>query len=365
MLMAHRHIIVVGASAGGLHVLEQLARSLPPGLPASLFVVCHFPAGGRSILPEILSRSGPLLATHAVDGETFYPGQIYVAPPNRHLVLTVEGRMALSLSARENNHRPAIDPLFRSAARAYGRRVIGVILSGALNDGTAGLMAIRAGGGLAVIQDPKDAVVAAMPQSAGRIAGADIVAPAATLGQVLVEEVRRPLTEEVKAAMQDPFDKMARRVSGIMADQTRNRRRGEVSVFSCPECGGTLWQDEDQSLVSFRCHVGHVYDAGSLMAEQGEMLEAALWTAVRIFKEQTILARQLANVERAKGDVVAAARMEERADLDSRYGDLIRRYILTGGTAAPDGDTVPSASPERRETRGEASPVGAGKSQPE
>src|SRR5262249_17273288 len=125
------------------------------------------------------------------------------------------------------------------------------------------------------------------------------------------------------------------------------------------------WQDDDQSVVSFRCHVGHAYDANSLMAEQGEMLEAALWTAVRIFKEQTILARQVANVERSKGDVVAAARMEERADLDSRHGDLIHKYILTGGAGAPNGDTAPPPPTEKKRTPGHASPAGAATSEPE
>src|SRR5690242_15674063 len=142
--MATRDIIVIGTSTGGVDALSRLARGLPPGFPASLFVVCHFPAGGRSVLPEILSRSGPLLAAHAADGEPFYPGQIYVAPPDRHLVLGPNGRMRLTRGARENHHRPAADPLFRSAARHYGPRVIGVVLTGALYDGTAGLMAIRA-----------------------------------------------------------------------------------------------------------------------------------------------------------------------------------------------------------------------------
>jgi two-component system chemotaxis response regulator CheB len=161
--MAGRDIIVVGASAGGVEALAQIARGLPAGLPASVFVVCHFPPGGRSVLPDILSRAGPLLAGHPADGDPFYPGQVYVAPPDRHLVLDPGNRVRLTRAARENHHRPAVDPLFRSAARHYGRRVVGVILTGALYDGTAGLIAVRAAGGVGVVQDPRDALVAAMP----------------------------------------------------------------------------------------------------------------------------------------------------------------------------------------------------------
>src|SRR5262245_36360005 len=163
--MASRDVIVVGASAGGVDALAQLARGLPGGFPASVFVVCHFPPGGRSVLPDILSRSGPLLATHAMDNFPFDPGQIYIAPPDRHLVLAPGGRMRLDREARENHFRPAVDPLFRSAARHYGQRVIAVVLTGALNDGSAGLLAVRRAGGLAVVQDPLDALVAAMPRN--------------------------------------------------------------------------------------------------------------------------------------------------------------------------------------------------------
>ncbi len=169
--MVERDIIVVGTSAGGVETLTRLVHGLPSGFPASLFIVCHFPSGVRSALPEILSREGTLLATHAVDDEPFYPGQIYIAPPDRHLLLAPDRRMHLSRATRENLHRPAVDPLFRSAARYFGPRVIGLILSGGLSDGAAGLMAVRGAGGLAVVQDPEDALVPEMPRNAGRSPG--------------------------------------------------------------------------------------------------------------------------------------------------------------------------------------------------
>ncbi|MBY0232309.1 MAG: chemotaxis protein CheB, partial [Gemmataceae bacterium] len=179
--MAGRDIVVIGASAGGIEALCQVARGLPPGLPAAVFVVCHFPAGVPSSLPEILSRQGPLLARHAADGEPAHPGQIYVAPPDRHL-LVGQGAMRLDLGPRENRFRPSIDPLFRSAAREYGPRVVAAILSGALTDGVAGLMAVRSAGGVGVVQEPADAILPDLPASALALAGADHVAPASGLG---------------------------------------------------------------------------------------------------------------------------------------------------------------------------------------
>jgi len=342
--MAGRDIIVIGASAGGVETLAEVVRDLPAKFPASVFVVCHFPPSGRSILPEILSRAGPLLASHATDGEPFHPGHIYVAPPDRHLLLGPKGQMRVRRDARENHHRPAIDPLFRSAARHYGPHVIGVILTGSLSDGTAGLMAIRAAGGVAVAQDPRDALVAAMPQSATEIAGVDYVVPAERLGTLLFDLVRQTVPEPGGQPM-DPIEQMPKFVNRDMERQARNERRGEVSTFTCPECGGALWQVDDTGLVRFRCHVGHAYNGETLLAEQSEALEAALWTAVRTFREKAVLARQLAAREREKGNAGAAARFEEHGTQADQYGKLIVRHVLngdtTGGTAAlpAQGDT--------------------------
>lgn len=329
--MASRDIIVIGASAGGVEALSHLVRGLPSGFPASLFVVCHFPPGGRSVLPEILSRSGALLATHALDGEPFNPGHIYVAPPDRHLLLRPGRRLQLSREAHENNHRPAVDPLFRSAARYYGPRTIGVVLSGALYDGTAGLMAIRGAGGLAVVQDPRDALIAAMPQNAVDIAGVDHVVPIDELAQKLVELVHHPADGEPGGANMDPMEAMPGVVDEDMDDQIRNQRRGEISLMTCPECGGVMWQVDESGLVRFRCHVGHSYRGEILLSEQTEALEAALWTAVRTFKEKSLLANQLAAHERAAGDSDAASRFREQSAQAARFGELIQGLLLQGG----------------------------------
>jgi two-component system chemotaxis response regulator CheB len=337
--MAVRDIIVIGASAGGGETLAQVVHGLPAGFPASVFVVCHFPPGGRSILPQILSRSGPLLATHAADGEPFHPGHIYVAPPDHHLLLGPDGQVRVTRGPRENHHRPAIDPLFRTAAHHFGPRVIGVILSGALYDGTAGLLAVRGAGGVAVVQNPNDALVAAMPQNATEIAGADYIVPAAGIATRLVELVCGSAPQNPGGQPMDPIERMPDVVDKDMDRQAHNERRGEVSTFTCPECGGSLWQMDDDGLVRFRCHVGHVYNGESLLAEQSETLEAALWTAVRTFREKAVLGRQLAAQERQRGNEPAAARFEEHGAQAAEYADLILKHVLRGGNGGPDAPT--------------------------
>jgi two-component system chemotaxis response regulator CheB len=329
MPMAHRDIVVIGASAGGVEALTRLVSSLPPGLPASLFIVCHFPPSQHSALPQILSRSGPLLATHAIDGEPFNPGHIYVAPPDFHLLLAEEQRLRVTRGPRENHHRPAVDPLFRSAARLYGQSVLGVVLSGALSDGAAGLLAVRAAGGIAIVQDPADARVSAMPVNAALTAGIDHLVALDRLGPLLVELISHSAAENGGSAMTEAFERMPDIVNADMSEQVRNERRGQVSIYTCPECGGSLWQVDENQILQFRCHVGHVYNGETLLQDQASALEAALWTAVRTFKERHLLAQQLAEQEKRRGDNAAAALFQEQADQAERYGEAIQQYILS------------------------------------
>lgn len=343
--MVQRDIIVVGASAGGLEVLVQMVRELPPGLPAALFVVCHFPTEGRSVLPEILSRQGQLLARHAQDGEPIYPGQIYVAPPGFHLTLQ-PGTVRLLAGPRENHHRPAIDPLFRSAARTYGRRVIGVVLSGASHDGVAGLLAIRSAGGIAVVQDPDTALVATLPRSALDIVGADHVRPPAELGRLLADLVRQPVPGTGDPLMTDPLEQMPDIVESDLQAQMAGQRGGQLTTLTCPECGGTLWQVDGQGLLRFRCHLGHAFYGEGLFHEQALALEAALWTAVRSFREKAALGWQLAEEARSRGQMGSAERFTDQARLAEQYGKLIHQYLLQSTEPAPvDGSRDPGTSP--------------------
>lgn len=354
--MAGHDIIVIGASAGGVKVLSQLARGLPAALPAAIFVTTHMPAMSTSILPEILSRSGPLLARAARDGEVIYPGHIYVAAPNHHLLLE-DGTIRLSQGPRENHHRPAIDPMFRSAARWYGRRVVGVVLTGGMADGVAGLMAVRAGGGITVVQDPEDADVPDLPRTAHEIVGADHVVPAGGLAKLLVDLVRQPVSTEGDPVMAevDPLEELPTVMNADADAQVRGERRGAISVFRCPECGGALWQVDEKQLVRFRCHVGHAYLGELLLDEQSVALEAALWTAVRTFKEKTVLARQLAGQQRRSGQAESAERFEEDARLSEHYSTLIQEYLLKGRNAnqkPSEGEKFGSKTPETGEPPG-------------
>jgi two-component system chemotaxis response regulator CheB len=319
-----RDIIVIGASTGGVDSLTSIVRHLPPSFPATLFIVCHIPSGTRSYLPEILSRSGPLLAAHAHDQEHFQPGQIYVAPPDQHLLLLPGNQLHLTRDARENHARPAIDPLFRSAARHYGSRAIGVILTGALNDGTAGLMAIRSAGGTAIVQDPAEAVFASMPQTAVDVAGADLVLPTDQIAPRLIELVGEEVNFPSVGNQSSDFN---RAVERAMTGQIHDARNGDVSVFTCPDCGGALWQIGDDKLLRFRCHVGHTFEGGRLLADQTEALEAALWVAIRTFREKSVLGRQLVERERGRGNENAATRFLEQADQAERYAAQILRLL--------------------------------------
>jgi two-component system chemotaxis response regulator CheB len=327
--MPGRDIVVIGTSAGGVQVLSELVRGLPAGFPATLFVVCHLPGEFRSNLPDILSRNGSLLARHARHGEPFYPGHIYIAPPDYHLLLG-EGTVQLNHGPRENRHRPAIDPLFRSAARAYGPRVVGIILTGALYDGVAGLMAVRASGGVAMVQDPREAFMAALPAAATAVAGADHVLSAAELAPRLMELVRGPVAPAGGQAMADPIEHMPEVVETDMQAQINGQRNEQLAVYTCPECGGSLWQVDEQGVVQFRCHVGHLYQAELLLEEQSRALEAALWTAARTFREKSVLTSQLAAGERGRANTEAADRFEEEARLAEHYGELIQGFLLQG-----------------------------------
>jgi two-component system chemotaxis response regulator CheB len=327
--MPGRDIVVIGTSAGGVQVLSELVRGLPAGFPAALFVACHLPGDTKSNLPDILSRNGSLLARHARHGEPFYPGHIYIAPPDYHLLLG-EGTVQLSHGPRENRHRPAIDPLFRSAARVYGSRVVGVILTGAMCDGVAGLMAVRASGGIALVQDPREAFISTLPATATAVAGADYVVPAAELASRLIELVRGSVVLAGGQAMADPVEHMPEVVQTDMQAQIDGQRNEQLAVFTCPECGGSLWQVDEQGLVQFRCHVGHLYQAELLLDEQSRALEAALWTAARTFREKSVLSRQLAAGERQRANAEVAERFEEEARLADQYGSLIQGFLLKG-----------------------------------
>lgn len=329
--MAKRDIVVIGASAGGVEALKEFTARLPSDFPGAVFVVLHVPSHGTSVLPRILSRSGPLPAIHPQDGQIIHHGQIYVGPPDYHLLLK-RGYVTLAHGPRENGHRPAIDPLFRAAARTYGARVIGVVLSGVLDDGTAGLLAIKSRGGIAVVQDPGDALYSGMPRSAIENVDVDHVVPIIALAELLTQLVQEDVTEEerpVSEEMENEVDILELN-KPTLEDENKF---GIPSVFACPECGGTLWEVEEGDLIRFRCRVGHAYSAQSLLAHQEEGLEEAFWIALRALEESASLSQRLAERARSRGHATSAVRFEEQERDARARADIIRKVLLDGNPA--------------------------------
>jgi two-component system chemotaxis response regulator CheB len=329
--VAKHDTIVIGASAGGVEALLAIASALPPGLPASVFIVLHQPPNGTSVLPALLSRAGPLPATHAEDGELIRRGYIYVAPPDVHML--IEGRrIRLARGPRENRHRPSADPLFRSAARYARERAVGVILTGSLDDGSAGLLAIKRNGGIAVVQDPNDALFPGMPQNALAVTAVDHCLPLAEIGPRLVHIVTESTGGE-EAAMserEEDIDYETRIAQADMDAIEAQERPGTPSQFGCPECGGVLWEVENDQIVRFRCRVGHAYSSQSLLESQTEGLEAALWSALRALEEKASLTRRLAERARAQSQLAAAARFSEQMQTAEGHAETIRTLLLSG-----------------------------------
>jgi two-component system, chemotaxis family, protein-glutamate methylesterase/glutaminase len=296
-VMATRDIIVVGASAGGVEPLRRLAADLPADLPAAVFVVLHVPSDQPSALAEVLARSGPLPAAPATEGEPIEPGRIYTAPPDRHLMLE-PGRVRVVRGPRENRHRPSVDVLFRGAARFYGPRVVGVVLSGALDDGTAGLIAIKIRGGVAVVQDPAEAFADGMPRNAMRYLEVDHVVPARALGKLLRRLAAVPV--DPADAPPAPADMVQEtRIARLDRDESE-RKPGIPSAVACPDCRGVLWEIQEGDLLRFRCRTGHAFSPETLLSAQSEAIETALWEALRAIEERLALRRRLVQQARER-----------------------------------------------------------------
>jgi len=312
--MATKDIVVIGASAGGMGALERLVAGLPADLPAAVFVVWHLSPGVRSVLPAVLSKAGPLPAAHPKDGDPVKSGRIYVAPNDHHMLLE-RGYIRVTKGPKENRFRPAVDPLFRSAAYIYSTRSIGVVLSGALDDGTAGLWAIKLRGGTAIVQDPADAMHRSMPLSALDNVEVDYTVPVGQIGPLLGRLTREPaapeplLPAEERSRMEAEI-KIARevdpRVEEILA-------YGQLSPFTCPECHGVLSMFRDGNIIRFRCHTGHAVSSGTLLESATEQVEQRLLDAVRALDETIMLLNQLGEEFAKKGNTASAEQCFNRA----------------------------------------------------
>jgi two-component system, chemotaxis family, protein-glutamate methylesterase/glutaminase len=315
------HTAVIGASAGGVEALRDLVAQLPPDYPGAVLVVLHVAPTGTSVLPQILTRAGDLRATHAVDGEQIEAGRIYVAPPDRHLLVS-DGRLSLDRGPRINGHRPAVDALFRSAAGSSGRNTIGVVLSGVLDDGTAGLAAVKRRGGRAFVQDPDEALYPAMPRHALEFVRPDLVASARAIGQALaaVAAAQPELPQEVPHVTEDIRTEVSRGAS-------EHPQPGEATGLTCPACNGGIWETVDDRLPRYACRVGHEYGPDAFDAAQAERVETALWTALRALEERAALHRRIAARQDASGNAHAAERYSERADQSVEHALVLRSLL--------------------------------------
>lgn len=325
--MAERNIVVIGCSVGGVEALQTIAAGLPENFHAAVFIVLHVAPQSRSVLPDILNRVGPLPAKHPIQREQVRGGHIYIAPPDHHMIIE-DSHIILSRGPKENRHRPSVDPLFRSAARAYGRQVIGIVLTGSLDDGTVGLQIVKKAGGVAIVQDPNDAFCADMPRSAIDHVKVDHIVPLTQIAALLAELVPQPVASGNGAGKNAQARKEIRYAEADMAVIEDDARPGTPSQFACPDCGGVLWELEDEGMLRFRCRVGHAYGAESLLAAKNEELEGALWTALRTLEEKSALHRRLAEKAQAGQNLRVAKNFRDTAEDMHRQAQTIRSVLL-------------------------------------
>lgn len=309
--MAQRNIVVIGGSAGSLQVLQTVLSALPWDFPAAVFVVLHTSEDSPGLLPEILNRHSKLPVMYAVHNADILPSRVFVAPAGYRHMLLDRGKIRLEPGPRENRSRPAIDALFRSASYAYGNEVVGVVLSGNLDDGSAGMLAIKNRGGVGVVQDPDEAIAPSMPARAIEAAQVDFVLPSENIGPKLLELTATEELEKVRT----------------MPTNGERNMPATGQTYSCPECGGVLEEAREGGMLRFRCRVGHLYSPESLLADQTLSVEKALWAAIRSMEEQAEFSERLANNSRQRKRPHLARRFDEKAGASRENATVLRDLL--------------------------------------
>jgi two-component system chemotaxis response regulator CheB len=343
---------VIGGSAGALEALKQILGGLHPRLQPAVFVVIHTSAEAPRVLPAILTRAGPFAASYAVDREPITGRHIYIAPPDHH-ILVEAGHVRVTHGPKENGFRPAIDPLFRSAAMAYGAGVIAIVLSGGQDDGTVGLSFVKATGGVAIVQAPDDASAPGMPESAIRHVPVDYVAPASEIPSIL-----STLTAGVGTSRRKPrlfgsprIEAIDRAEAGTDLLHSERPPSGTLTPFTCPDCGGPLWERHESGLLRFRCHVGHSFTGETLVTEQSDAVDQAMWTALRTLEEGAALRQRMAAHARERGMNEIASDYETQAvNLEERAA-VIRRALVVDDETRDDESAATVAARAKRATR--------------
>lgn len=320
-------VVVIGTSAGGLHALTALLSQLPADFKAAIFVVQHISADATGdVLLDRLKKYTKLSCMHGSNGIIPKSGHVYLAPSDHHLLID-EGKILITKGAHENRSRPAIDPLFRSAAVAYGNKVIGILLTGYLDDGTSGLKTIKSCGGICIVQDPSDAEYPDMPKNALNQVKADYCLPIAKMGDLL-SKLMASKTEKQKPVPKAVFIE-AEIAKRVISDLSSVNALGEQVPFNCPGCGGVLWKIDKSSPMRFRCHTGHAYTSASLLAEQTSKIEETMWTALRMFEERKNLLTTMSKEQKG----TTATLSLERAKVSQTHIDRIRAILQADDTA--------------------------------
>jgi two-component system, chemotaxis family, protein-glutamate methylesterase/glutaminase len=355
--VAHRDIVVIGASAGGLQALQQILSAMPRDVEAALLAVLHTADHSGSMLPQILQRRSNMHVSHPCDRDPIQRGRVYIAPPGFHMIVE-QGFLRVLQGPRENLHRPAIDPLFRSAAAAYSRRVIGVILTGMLGDGTAGLMVVSARGGEAIVQDPDSASFPSMPRSALDQVPHAHVLPLDQIAAFLLQLIGEDLPPETEPASSSSLGQASlgavkeTRIAELNMDEVSSEDRlGHPSPFACPDCGGVLWEIEQRGFLRFRCRVGHAFTAQDLGVQQRQAVETALWEALRALEESASLYRRMAGRAKTSHRELPARLYLERASNTESNSKILRDFLLRvnleeSGSYAENGltESIPASS---------------------
>jgi two-component system chemotaxis response regulator CheB len=322
--MAQRDVVVIGASAGGIEAVRALGAQLPADLPAAVLVVIHTSPTAPGLLAEVLGRATRLRTGLASDGERLHHGRLYVAPPDHHMVMH-DGEVRVTHGPQENGARPAVDPLFRSAAVSAGPRVIGIVLTGFLDDGAAGLLAVKRCGGITIVQDPDEAAYPDMPRNALAAAPAVHVLPVARMGEVLT----RLIQEKVGNRFVVPPD--LAREHMLSLENTPNAGKlddwGRLVAVGCPDCGGPIWEHQDGMLHRYRCLIGHAFTARTLLAEQAGTVEASLWVAIRSLEEHARTLARLAEDEQRSGQLWMA--FAEQAAEAREKAQMVRSILAS------------------------------------
>lgn len=329
LILDKRNIVVIGASAGGFEAIKQLVAALPTTLDAAIFIVWHMSPDVMGLLPQVLNRQATLVATTALDKELISTNRIYVAPPDKHLLLE-KGVVRVTRGPKENRFRPAVDPLFRSAAYSYGSRVIGIILSGALDDGTAGLWTVKSRGGLAIVQEPAEAAVSSMPESALAAVEVDYRVPLAEMATLLVRLTAETVTETTEMPMEE---QRKTALETHLAAQNPALRQGVLTLgkltpYACPDCHGVLLAITDGDLIRYRCHTGHAHSADSLLATITERIEDTLWSAIRGVEESILLLNNLGDHYAEQNQPKLAALYFKKAQEAESRAEIVRQTVF-------------------------------------